>query len=161
MENTSEEIQVIKTVCMLCFMVCGINAHVKNGKLVKVEGMREHGATKGVVCPRGIHLPDYVHAPDRLKYPMIKGPDGSFERATWDEALDTLADKLQKIKDEFGAHAIAGSVGSNRGRRYPHIRLCPTVPWRLGHAEFFFRGGPLLSKPYHGPAAYLRELSHL
>ena len=93
-------------------MVCGINAHVKNGKLINVEGMREHAASKGVLCPRGIHLPDYVYAPDRLKFPMIKGKDGVLKRATWDEALNTIADKLKEIKDEFGAHAIAGSVGS-------------------------------------------------
>lgn len=112
MENNTEETKVVKTVCMLCFMVCGINAHVKNGKIIKVEGMKEHAATKGVVCPRGIHFPDYVYAPDRLKYPMIKGEDGVMKRVSWDEALDTVAAKLQKIKDEYGAHAIAGSVGS-------------------------------------------------
>lgn len=112
MGNESEETKVVKTVCMLCFMVCGINAHVKNGKLVKVEGMKEHAATKGVVCPRGVHLPDYVYAPDRLKYPMIKGSDGAFKRVSWDDALDTLARGLQKIKDEHGAHAVAASIGS-------------------------------------------------
>lgn len=112
MAPKQEETTVIKTVCMLCFMVCGINAHVKNGKLVKVEGMGEHAATKGVVCPRGNHLPDYVYAPDRLKYPMIRGKDGVLKRATWDEALDTIADKLEKIKTEFGAHAISASIGS-------------------------------------------------
>lgn len=112
MGNESEETKVTKTVCMLCFMVCGINAHVKNGKLVKVEGMKEHAATKGVVCPRGLHLPDYVYAPDRLKYPMIKGNDGVFKRVSWDDALDTLARRLQKIKDAHGAHAVAASIGS-------------------------------------------------
>ena len=79
-------------------MVCGINAYVKNGKLIKVEGMREHAATKGVVCPRGMHLPDYVYAPDRLKFPMIKGKDGVLKRTTWDEALDIIADKLKRDK---------------------------------------------------------------
>ena len=112
MEDNTGETTVVKTVCMLCFMVCGINAHVKNGKLVKVEGMPEHGATKGAICPRGVHLPDYVHAPDRLKYPMIKGKDGTLTRVSWDEALDTLASRLQKIKDEYGAHAVAASIGS-------------------------------------------------
>jgi len=112
MENQAEETKVVKTVCMLCFMVCGINAHVKNGKLVKVEGMPEHAATKGVICPRGVHLPDYVHAPDRLKYPMIKGKDGAFKRVSWDEALDTAAGKLQQIKADHGARAVAATVGS-------------------------------------------------
>ncbi len=112
MENQAEETKVVKTVCMLCFMVCGIKAHVKNGKLVKVEGNPDHAATKGVICPRGVHLPDYVYAPDRLKYPMIKDKDGAFKRVTWDKALDTIASKLQKIKDDHGARAVAASIGS-------------------------------------------------
>jgi anaerobic selenocysteine-containing dehydrogenase len=110
MENTTEETKIVKSVCMLCFMVCGINAHIKNGRLVKVEGMAEHAATKGVICPRGLHLPDYVYAPDRLKYPMIKGKDGVMHRVSWDEALGTVAERLLKIKDEYGAHAVAASI---------------------------------------------------
>lgn len=112
MKNTAEGTQVVKTVCMLCFMVCGIEAHVKDGKLVKVEGMADHPATKGVLCPRGVHLPDYVYSPDRIKYPMMRGRDGRLNRVSWDEALDTIADKLQSIKNEYGAKAVSVSVGS-------------------------------------------------
>ncbi len=49
MEHSSEETQIVKSVCMLCYMVCGIDAYIKDGKLIKVEGMNEHAATKGVM----------------------------------------------------------------------------------------------------------------
>jgi len=104
--------KTIKSVCMLCFMVCGINAYVKGGKLVKVEGMKDHPATKGVLCPRGHLLPDYVYAQDRIKYPMIRDRNGTLQRASWDEALESVAEKLQKIKEEYGARSVAVSVGS-------------------------------------------------
>jgi len=97
---------------MLCFMVCGIDAYVKGGRLIRIEGMKEHVATKGVICPRGYHLPEYVYSPDRLKYPIMKDEDGNFRRVSWDEALGYLASKLQEIKDECGAHCVAVSVGS-------------------------------------------------
>ena len=111
MRKRSEETRVHKTVCMLCFQVCGINAYVKAGKLIKVEGMEKHPLSRGVVCPRGRHLPQYVYSTERLKYPMKKkGCDWS--RVSWDEALSTIANKLQQVKSEYEAHSLALSVGS-------------------------------------------------
>jgi len=110
--STAGETKAYKTVCMLCFQVCGINAYVKDGKLVRVEGMEEHPCTKGVICPRGENLINYVYSPERLKSPMMKNKDGSWRQASWDEALDTIASKLQQIKDEYGARSVALSVGS-------------------------------------------------
>ena len=106
--------KVIKSDCILCINSCGINAYVEDGKLVKVEGMEEHGVSKGYICPRGEALVEYVYSPDRLQYPMKK-VDGEFQRITWDEALDTIAEKLKKIKEEYGARALAvysGSLGT-------------------------------------------------
>lgn len=105
------QVQVHKTVCMLCFMVCGINAHVQGGKLIKVEGTPENPLNCGLLCPKGQNLPDYVYSPDRIKYPMKK-VDGSWQRISWDEALDTITEKLQNIKLQYGARALAVSVGS-------------------------------------------------
>ncbi len=105
--------EVIKTDCILCVWGCGINAYVEGGKLVKVEGMTEHPLNQGVLCPRGKQLVDYIYSPDRLRYPM-KRINGGWERISWDEALDTIAGKLQQIKDKYGAHALAiycGSIG--------------------------------------------------
>lgn len=102
---------MIKTVCMLCFQVCGINACVKNGKLTKVEPMPEHPFSRGVLCPRGECLASYVYSPDRILYPMMK-KNGKFTRISWDEALDAIANKLQQIKKKDGAHSVGFSVGS-------------------------------------------------
>ncbi|MFC1991910.1 molybdopterin-dependent oxidoreductase [Chloroflexota bacterium] len=106
--------KVIKTDCIMCINSCGINAYVEDGKLVKVEGMPEHGVSEGYICPRGEALVDYVYAPDRLQHPMKK-VDGEWQEITWDEALDTIASELQKIKDKYGAKALAvysGSLGT-------------------------------------------------
>lgn len=104
-------IEVTKSVCMLCFMVCGIDAHVKDGKLIKVEGTEENPLNRGILCPKGKILPEYVYSPERIKYPMRK-VNGSWQRISWDDALDTIAEKLQNIKQEHGARALAVSVGS-------------------------------------------------
>ncbi|MGI5822578.1 MAG: molybdopterin-containing oxidoreductase family protein [Dethiobacteria bacterium] len=109
--STASETKVYETVCMLCFMVCGIKAHVRDGKLIKVEGLAEHPLSNGVICPRAKYMANYVYSPERLQYPLKKD-NGSWKRITWDEALDTTAAKLQRIKDEYGARALALSVGS-------------------------------------------------
>jgi len=106
-------LELIKTDCVLCVWGCGINAYVEDGRLVRVEGMTEHPLNQGVLCPKGRHLVGYVYSPDRLKYPMKK-VKGGWKRISWDEALDTIASKLQPIKDKHGAHALAifcGSIG--------------------------------------------------
>ena len=106
--------KTIKSDCILCINSCGITATVEDGKLVKVEGLEEHGVSKGYICPRGEALVEYVYSPDRLQYPMKK-VDGKWQRISWDEALDTIADKLTKLKEEHGARALAvysGSLGT-------------------------------------------------
>lgn len=121
--------QVIKSVCRSCHGGCGVNLHVRDGRLVKVEGDRTSPLNKGRLCPIGTSTIDLVYHPDRLKYPMRrKGPRGSgqWERISWDEALDEIATRLQAIKDTHGAESIA--MGTGTGRH--HIRWVS----RFGHA---------------------------
>ena len=55
--------KILKTDCIACVWGCGINAYVKDGKLVKVEGMTEHPLNQGELCPKGAALVDYVYSP--------------------------------------------------------------------------------------------------
>jgi len=107
--NMSQK-QVVKTACQLCVAICGMNVHLENGKIVKVEGMPEHPANLGRLCPKGAAAIDYVYSKDRLKYPMKK-VNGQWQRISWDEALDTIAAKLLEVKEKHGARALAVCVG--------------------------------------------------
>ncbi len=105
--------KIVKTDCILCVSGCGINAHIEDGRLVGVSGMTEHPLNHGELCARGEAIVEYVYSPDRLQYPMKK-VNGKWERLSWDEALDIIAQKLDSSKKEFGAHALAifcGSIG--------------------------------------------------
>jgi len=105
--------EVIKTDCGLCINCCGVDAYVEDGKLVKVEGTKEHWLNEGQLCPKGQHLVDWVYSPTRLKYPMKK-VNGKFERISWDQALDEIGGKLLELKQKYGAHTLAtwtGGVG--------------------------------------------------
>lgn len=107
------DMQVIKTDCAMCVNCCGIDAYVREGRLVKVEGMKEHPVNRGELCPKGEKLVQYLYSEYRLKYPL-KRENGSWKRISWDEAMDTIATKLMKIREKYGARALAvycGSVG--------------------------------------------------
>ena len=89
--------EVIKPDCGLCVDSCGIDAYVENGRMVKVEGMKEHPASKVYLCPKGQRLVEYVYSPDRLLNPKIKDSNGNWHNASLNEALDLCSTKLSDI----------------------------------------------------------------
>jgi anaerobic selenocysteine-containing dehydrogenase len=92
-----------------CPDTCSMVFEVEDGKLTGVRGNPDHPMTNGGLC---VKLKDYEkrhYHPDRLLHPMRRtGPKGSktFERITWDEALDEITDKWKDIIDEHGPQAI-------------------------------------------------------
>lgn len=121
--------RVLKSVCRSCHGGCGTLLHVTGGRLTKVAGDRDSPLNKGRLCPIGTATLDLVYHPDRLKYPLRRSGargEGKWERISWDEALDEIAERLQTIKRDWGAEAIA--MGTGTGRH--HIRWVS----RFGHA---------------------------
>ena len=81
-----------KTTCYMCACRCGINVHLKDGRVAYIEGNRDHPVNKGVLCAKGAAGIMQVTAPSRLSAPLRRvGPRGSgqFEEISWDEALET------------------------------------------------------------------------
>lgn len=103
--------QIIKGECALCVNCCGVDYHVSDGRLVKVEGMKGHPVNNGKLCPKGERLVEYVYSPDRVKTPM-KREGSKWTRVSWDEALEGIATKLKKIKEVHGARSVAFFCGS-------------------------------------------------
>lgn len=84
--------QTAKTTCYMCACRCGINVHLKDGRVAYIEGNRDHPVNKGVLCAKGAAGIMQVTAPSRLRAPLRRvGPRGSgqFEEISWDEALAT------------------------------------------------------------------------
>ena len=116
------EIQVKKTVCMWCHDHCKVEVHVKDGQLIGVEGDREHprkAILKPTVgaCPRARAASEWFHHPDRLSYPLKRvggSGEGRWQKISWEQALDEIAQKLAVVKREYGAEAIATSSGTYR-----------------------------------------------
>lgn len=102
--------QVVPSFCELCFWKCGILAHVKNGRVTKIVGHPDHPLANGRLCPRGTGGAGLLYDPDRLKTPLLrrsKRGEEVFEAVSWDAALDFTAEKLTRIKAEFGPESLA------------------------------------------------------
>ncbi len=95
------------TTCSYCAVGCTITLEAKDGKLVGASAPLGKGVNNGNLCVKGRYGYDYVNHPDRLTTPLIRR-DGKLEPASWDEALDYVADRLREIRDEHGPDAIGG-----------------------------------------------------
>jgi anaerobic selenocysteine-containing dehydrogenase len=109
------EIIKVRTVCRSCHGGCGVIAHVKDGKVIKVEGDPESPISHGTLCSKCLAITQLAYHPDRITYPMKKGNKG-WERITWDEALDTVIGKFKKVIKEYGPESIV--IGQGTGRDY-------------------------------------------
>ncbi|HWA95776.1 MAG TPA: molybdopterin-dependent oxidoreductase [Terracidiphilus sp.] len=123
-EKTKETgIRTVPTFCNLCFWECGAIATVRDGKLWKIEGNPLDPLSNGRLCPRGTGGIGAQFDPDRLRTPLIrvsKRGEEKWKSVTWDEALNYIADKMQKIKTEYGPESFAAFIHGLGGRFFKH-----------------------------------------
>lgn len=96
----------VKTTCSYCGVGCQLELLVKDDKVVGSEPV-EKAVNNGLLCVKGKFGYKFINHEDRLKQPLIK-KDGKFEEVTWEEAYDYIADNYSRIKNNFGANAMAG-----------------------------------------------------
>ncbi len=106
------ETEKVRTICSYCGVGCQMNLHVRDGKVVKVTGAEGFAPNYGSLCVKGRFGFDFIHSPERLTTPLIK-ENGQFRKASWDEALNLVAQKLGDIKQKHGADRI-GVLSSAR-----------------------------------------------
>ncbi|WP_158965304.1 molybdopterin oxidoreductase family protein [Chachezhania sediminis] len=95
--------EIRKTTCYMCACRCGIDVHIKDGRVAYIDGNRDHPVNGGVLCAKGSAGLKSHTAPSRLRAPLRRtGPRGSgeFEEITWEEALSTAADWLRPIRQD-------------------------------------------------------------
>jgi formate dehydrogenase major subunit len=97
----------VRTTCPYCGVGCQLWLHVQDGRIVKVTGVEEAEPNRGRLCVKGRFGYDFIYSPDRLTSPLIR-ENGELRKASWDEALDYVADRFKRIIDESGPDAIAG-----------------------------------------------------
>lgn len=108
------EEHIVHTACRACIANCGVIAHVKNGRVVKLEGDPVDPMSKGRLCAKGLSGINALYHPNRNKYPLVRvgaRGEGKWKRVTWDEAIDRVAHMLMEIREKYGAECVFGSTG--------------------------------------------------
>lgn len=98
--------ETIKTLCPYCGVGCGLEVVPDKKQSWKVRGDRNHPSSQGMVCIKGATVAESIRS-DRLLYPMMRDTlDQPFRRASWDEALDAIVNRIQTIRSTTGPDAL-------------------------------------------------------
>ncbi|MFH1143041.1 MAG: NAD(P)H-dependent oxidoreductase subunit E [Candidatus Eisenbacteria bacterium] len=97
----------LRTTCGYCSVGCQLDVQIKDGRVLKIDGVEEAAPNRGRLCVRGRFGFDYLNSPERLTAPLLRR-NGKLSEASWDEALDAVAGKIREVKAATGPAAVAG-----------------------------------------------------
>ena len=100
-----------------CFQACLLNAHVRDGKVVRMSPKPYPNNDYTGCCLKGLTIPQRTYSNTRIKYPMRRvgeRGEGEWERISWDEAIAEIAEKFGKIREEYGPQALVVDTGSGQ-----------------------------------------------
>lgn len=115
-----------KSQCYLSHANCGVVLTVEEGKVVKLKGDPDHPVNKGKICTRAKHAIEWHYHPERLNYPLKRlagRGENRWQRVSWDQALDDIAQRLKEIKNRYGPEALAHASGTGRTNGWDMARF--------------------------------------
>ncbi len=88
------------TACNFCSCGCGMVCHVRDGKLLNLEGDPDHVVNRGALCSKGAAMRATHESDQRAKTPLYRAPGGTeWQKISWDEALDKIARKMKEVRE--------------------------------------------------------------
>ena len=103
-----------KTGCVLCAQNCGLEVLVENNRIIRSRPDKDNVRSEGYCCRKGLNVAWHQHHADRLTHPLKK-VNGGFERISWDQAIDEIAEKLGGIVKQHGPRSLAYMGGGGQG----------------------------------------------
>ena len=112
--------------CHLCEAMCGIAVEVKGGRIASIRGDDKDPLSHGHICPKAVALQDLHEDPERLRKPVRKTSTG-WQEIEWDEAFETVAEKLHTARSKHGRNSIGVYLGNPNVHN--HGSLIATMPF--------------------------------
>lgn len=108
----------LRTTCQLCLAGCGMLVHLEKGRPVRIQGDPEHPLNRGSLCINGKAALEYLDSPYRVQNPLrrvgARGA-GKWKRIDWNEAFETTAEGLNRVKSEYSAASVTFMQGGAKG----------------------------------------------
>ncbi|MEM7137666.1 MAG: molybdopterin-dependent oxidoreductase [Myxococcota bacterium] len=99
------------TFCRICEPTCGLIATVDGDQILSIRPDKDHVASQGYACIKGLRYHEMHHSPDRLRVPLKRSGDG-FEEISWDQALQEIGDKVKALVAEHGGDSVSAYLGN-------------------------------------------------
>ena len=124
------------TFCRICESLCGLEVDVKDQRITEIRPDKEHVATRGFACVKGIKQRKLYDSPDRLTQPMKRAGDKHVP-VSWDEALSDIGAKVRSIRERFDPRSIAMYVGTAAGFSILHPIFAQAFMQGLGSGSLY------------------------
>lgn len=128
------------TTCWIGKQDCGIAARRVDGRIVKLEGMPGHPRNDGTLCPKGQAQIVSIYDPNRVKTPLVrtngKGVTGEWRQASWEEALETVAEQVNRVREDDPKQVLWQKGRSKSGALYDNAFTKAIGCSKLGHGAY-------------------------
>lgn len=133
----SDSVEIQRRTCPLCEATCGLELTTDGLEVLQVRGDPEDVFSRGYVCPKGIALGELHSDSRRLTTPLVKGDDGQFHAATWDEAFNVIRDGLRPILTDHGPQSVGLFLGNPNVHNLSGAFYLPAFIKALGTTQRF------------------------
>jgi anaerobic selenocysteine-containing dehydrogenase len=131
------DLRTVYRICTLCEATCGIAVTADSDRIVDIRGDKDDPFSGGYICPKAYGLKGLREDPDRIRTPLRKRPDGSWEELPWDEAYAYVARRLVEVRERHGANAIATYLGNPSAHSLHTMVYLPVFNRAVGTKQRF------------------------
>jgi anaerobic selenocysteine-containing dehydrogenase len=128
------------TFCRICEPLCGMVATVEDGQVTQLRPDADNPLSRGYACPKGIAMTEVQNDPDRVLHPLRRKRSGEFERVSWDDALEDIADRLKDVLEDRGPEAVAWYMGNPGAFSYSHTLWAKGFLDGIGSPHYYTAG---------------------
>jgi anaerobic selenocysteine-containing dehydrogenase len=125
------------TFCRVCHASCPMEVDVVDNRVVAVRGVMDDPLFEGYTCIKGRAIPDQMADPNRLRAPLRRRPDGTFEQTSSGAALDDIGTELRRIIDTYGPRAVASYTGTGGYQNSVAVPAARAFHQGIGSQSFY------------------------
>ena len=141
------EVKTHYRACNLCEAICGLEIKTQGDQVLSIKGDQNDPLSRGYICPKGTAMEDIYTDPDRLRKPVKRQADGWAE-ISWEEAFDTVAEKLVAVQEQHGQNAVAFYAGNPNVHNYGSMTHA-SVLRKAVQSKIHFSATSLDQLPHH------------